>query len=367
MGTAELILMGQATIKLIIDMVIKPTIEEENHKYIPYVALALGIAWSLAFMWGDLATAISSGVAMWLWAMWVNKMSTIAVDLKKKSSIEDRDPNDYPEDAGFDRPDKRDYIYEALFWIDYALTRPNYVNLAEGLSVQNQWEANIPSTSMACNGYWMAQWVNWNNTLDDWGVFVVGSELWKRFYDKYNEQYKANWIDMLTEGSYKQDMLTFARDSEIIIAYFLCKSADDICENLARGRAIHTGSKKIDWKATKLNAWKIAVIWTGAAHIFAIVGYDDSKKLFICMNSRGDKWADKGFFYLRYEDYDALYTSHALFDFDDQPIFDAAMTLKDEILTEAKRKIEAGEKLTIREKIALRNRWYAHLIPKNEA
>lgn len=362
MGTSELILMGQATIKLIIDMVIKPTIQEENHKYIPYVALALGIAWALAFMWEDLATAISSGVAMWLWAMWVNKMTSMTEDLKKKSSLEV--PN-----WGFDAPDARDRLYEAIFWADYTTERPRYVNLAEGLFVQNQWEDNDPDTSMACGSYSMAHCINANNKLDDWDIYVEGNWFWSVFVDFFADKYKELGIDPIKSGSYKQDQLTLAQEMDYIIAYTRCTTIDDVKENLARGRAIQTGSKQIDYKATKLTSDKIAVIGTWPAHLFAIVGYDDDREVLICMNSRGSKTLsmDKGFFYIRYEDIGALYTMHALFDFDDQPVIDKAMKMRDAILAVATKKIAEGKKLLVKEKIALRSWGYGHLIPKNEA
>jgi C1A family cysteine protease len=35
-------------------------------------------------------------------------------------------------------------------------------------------------------------------------------------------------------------------------------------------------------------------------HAVCAVGYDDAKQVFICRNSWGDSWADKGYFYLPY-------------------------------------------------------------------
>lgn len=36
-------------------------------------------------------------------------------------------------------------------------------------------------------------------------------------------------------------------------------------------------------------------------HAVLAVGYDDTKKVFICRNSWGDKWGDKGYFYMPYD------------------------------------------------------------------
>lgn len=261
----------------------------------------------------------------------------------------------YPE-----QPVLTDYKYKALFGSDFVITaRPAYVNLAEGVAVQNQWLKNVPSTSMACNGYGFAHGSNCMNKFDDGGVYTQGNLLRKSFYESYKTEYEKNGINMLTQGSYKHDMLAHGKEKMLIIAYFLCNTLEEVLDNLARGRAIHTGSKMIDYVAMRKKTEKIAVIGEWPAHIFAIVGYDDAKKLLICMNSRGvnatsmDKW----FFYLKYEDFGTLYTSHALFDFDDAPVVEPALALKAKIEKQMKEYIAAEKPFTERLKIGIRNRW----------
>lgn len=41
--------------------------------------------------------------------------------------------------------------------------------------------------------------------------------------------------------------------------------------------------------------------WPNDGHAVTAVGYDDSKSWFIMANSWGDKWGDKGYFYMPYE------------------------------------------------------------------
>lgn len=45
-------------------------------------------------------------------------------------------------------------------------------------------------------------------------------------------------------------------------------------------------------------------------HAITIVGYDNDKKIFICRNSYGEQWGDRGYFYMPY-DYAELYASDA--------------------------------------------------------
>lgn len=252
-----------------------------------------------------------------------------------------------------------DYKYKALFGADFVVTtRPAYVNLAEWVPVQNQWLKNVPSTSMACNGYGFAHGSNCMNKVDDGWVYTYGNLLRKSFYESYNTEYQANGINMLTQGSYKHDMLAHGKTQKLILAYFLCNTLEEVLENLARGRAIHSWSKMIDYTAMKSKTEKIAVIGEWPAHIFAIVGYDDKKRLLICMNSRGTKALsmDKWFFYLKYEDFDTLYTSHALFDFDDAPVVEPAFALRDKIKAEMDEYILLKKPFTNRLKIGIQNR-----------
>jgi C1A family cysteine protease len=45
-------------------------------------------------------------------------------------------------------------------------------------------------------------------------------------------------------------------------------------------------------------------------HAVTIVGYDNDRKYFICRNSFGENWGDRGYFYMPY-DYTAMYAMDA--------------------------------------------------------
>jgi len=93
-------------------------------------------------------------------------------------------------------------------------------------------------------------------------VFIWGNEYRARFLQFFKTKYEQLGINPIIEGSYKQDQLTLAIEDKYILAYARCVTIDDVLENLARGRAIQTGSKRINYKATKKTLDKVAVIGT---------------------------------------------------------------------------------------------------------
>lgn len=267
--------------------------------------------------------------------------------------------------ACFDLPSERDWNY-GLFWAEEI---PEYVNLAENVTVQDQWIKNDPSTSMACVFYAMTHWVNANNMFDDWNVLLKGNEERAKFINDpvWIEWYDNQWIDRLKQGSYIQHWAEFAKERWYISAYFLCNSNELKRQALASFRSVHTGSSRIDWKATKNNN-AIAVEGDGAAHSIEIVWYDLDKEWFIAINSWWDDWWDDWFFYVPFSIAEKVFFSaYALVDMDDKPLIDAMIAARDKIIEIAKQKIKDGIKLKVREKIALRSWGYGHLIPKNEA
>lgn len=81
METPEVILTGSAAIKLFIDL-IAGMIPEEKRKWIPALAVVLGLAWAIFLLWGDLADAIYWGLTIGAGAVGVNE----AVNIGKKKS-----------------------------------------------------------------------------------------------------------------------------------------------------------------------------------------------------------------------------------------------------------------------------------------
>lgn len=109
-----------------------------------------------------------------------------------------------------------------------------------------------------------------------------------------------------------------------IAGYYWCKNQNAVDDSIESGFAISTGSKEIDWVATRANN-NVAVRGEGSAHLFTILGKDDAKQCYIAKDSAGEnKWysMDKGYFYIPYDMFDTLYSCYALIDKGNQEIID---------------------------------------------
>ncbi len=63
---------------------------------------------------------------------------------------------------------------------------------------------------------------------------------------------------------------------------------------------------------TATDIWKDSTYTVGFPHCLLLVGYDDTKHAYKCMNSWGTEWADKGFCYVDYDFFPAP-TSYYLY------------------------------------------------------
>lgn len=81
-----------------------------------------------------------------------------------------------------------------------------------------------------------------------------------------------------------------------------------IKQTLFNGKAIYTGSNRIDRKAMVQAKTKIAIIRSGIGHIFCLVGWDDELGVFILRDSFWPNYWGDGHFYIKYDDVWYLYT-----------------------------------------------------------
>ena len=105
-----------------------------------------------------------------------------------------------------------------------------------------------------------------------------------RFVSAYEEKYARLGIDPFKDGSYLQDQLEFAKKQGFITGYYKCENVIDIKTAIDRQRPCVTGSKRIDWRLTRAKP-NVAIVSSGSAHLFGIVGYNDISNLLICVNS----------------------------------------------------------------------------------
>lgn len=89
------------------------------------------------------------------------------------------------------------------------------------------------------------------------------------------------------------------------------KSVEGFKKHLAEGRTIITGAFVNRPFADRNHVW-IKPSERKYGHLWIIIGYDDIKRQFICQNSWGNRWGDKGYFYSGYEHINSLFASYVL-------------------------------------------------------
>ena len=215
-----------------------------------------------------------------------------------------------PPDACFDVKDKRDYKYTEIFGV---WELPRSVSNTR-TSVQNQGAVHTPNTAYACTCYSAIHCVNEANAIEA-----------DRFAGTVKEVDAVKiWSQALQRGAIidrgwsLQGATKLVMDLGCITGYTLCRSVGEVKQALANGQLIQTGSNSIDWKKTIENNF-IVVRGQSYGHAFMCEGYDDDKELLTMRNSYGDIM-DKGRFYVRYSDFDLLYSCYAYADSESKEI-----------------------------------------------
>jgi hypothetical protein len=166
---------------------------------------------------------------------------------------------------------------------------------------------------MACGSYWTRHIVNLSNKLTG-GTIDDPRWLWNRFCIAY----KTSEYDPEIQGSALQDQLAFARRLGLIDASYRISVSDielaktNIKIALKKWHFILTGSKKINWKATRASKDKVAVMGIGSAHIVAICWYNE--QYLLIQQSSGDEGYDKGWMYLKWDDIGCLFSMYGVID-----------------------------------------------------
>jgi len=210
-------------------------------------------------------------------------------------------------DACWDEPSVCDVRSRELYGDIYDY--PKAIDNRTVTTIYNQWLLDI--TRMACGSYGVIHTINVANYYTGWWEHDP-KEQWIRFV----ERYKTEEYDPVSQGSSLQDQLDFAKKLWFIDWYYRISRGDNIVleikSAIARGEYIYTGSKQIDWKATRASDDKVAVVGNGSAHIVEIDWYNNT--YLFCRNSYGDKSYDWWYFYLKREDISCLFTIYAVKD-----------------------------------------------------
>ncbi|MGB1278480.1 MAG: hypothetical protein ACPG5V_00855 [Vibrio cyclitrophicus] len=84
---AEILLIGGAIVKMLVDL-FAPFISKDARPYIPFLAIVIGLSWSLAFNESELAYQIYDGITIGFTAVAVNeikkKMELLASNAQSK-------------------------------------------------------------------------------------------------------------------------------------------------------------------------------------------------------------------------------------------------------------------------------------------
>lgn len=209
-------------------------------------------------------------------------------------------------DAWLDIPSPRDYKHDEVFGAVVSLPEKVFYNKT---TVYNQFQQNTPDTTYACTVYGGIHAINEGNALEG---------------DKYDVLIPENnpipnWMTALTRGAVinkgwsMQWALKMFKDLWLIKGYTRCFTLESVKTALAQGQLIYTGSNKIDWQRTAQN-WNVVVRGDSYGHIFCSNGMDEEKRQLTLRDSSGDGRWDKGHFYIKYSDFDILYSCYAIVD-----------------------------------------------------
>ena len=206
--------------------------------------------------------------------------------------------------AVYDNPSEYDFQ-----WAEYVEGLYNKKEFpCKELKVWNQYDQE--ETYKACSCYGLTAIFNWNNMI----------EFSKKGIEWEQENPRWKWNVFQAERGYPdmwaslQDMMKFFNKRKLIDWYLQCKTAQECKNALKNWFGIYTGSKLCSWsKTSKAKSFVYDSNW--ANHCFAVVGYDDN--WLIAINSFGENWGDKWFFYIPDENYKNLFSTYAIVDHDD--------------------------------------------------
>lgn len=193
--------------------------------------------------------------------------------------------------------DSRNYLYSDVCW---NVDLPDYV-LLDSWEFQNQAKDWY---SMGCVFYSWSENDNYLN-LKEW--FPSRSK-WSDLCDIAKEK----WLWSPTDWAYLINAPKLLKEKWLIDWYTQVTTHEEIKQSLANKKPVHTWSSQINRTETK-KAPFIAVMTWWASHCFHIIGYDDSKKLYICKNSYWNTNYDKWLFYINYSDLDCLMNTRISF------------------------------------------------------
>lgn len=198
-----------------------------------------------------------------------------------------------------DAPKETDYIRDDVY---FGTTTPVIRDIVDHRKIWTVYNQFInDDTKMACGSYGVIHADNVNELL--WGWKEVNPR-WHRL--EFVRVHKTAKYDPIVKGSSLQNQMDFAVATGVIWGYYRVYTKEELTEWLSKGFMWYTGSKNIDWEATKKSPDNVCVIKSGSpAHIVCFIGYD--KDHLYIRNS----WALKHM-KLKREDLDKLFSFYII-------------------------------------------------------
>ena len=219
----------------------------------------------------------------------------------------------YQDNYCVDTPSPKDY--PAQEYIEMALGAGDPVNFPyKEEIVWDQWQTG------ACSRFGITHGNNGQNILEwirNWLTYAQLNPM-----DVWNRSDKS--IALLSAlGQFKTEWLIVGYTAVPRIPSDKSAALMTMKQALDLGQFIYTGSDNGNWvlTGTKPYIYTLRTDWRIVGHCWCIVGYDNATQLFKVINSRWPTWGDKGYFYLRFEDIDKIFTKYCLIDKDDSQIF----------------------------------------------
>ena len=215
----------------------------------------------------------------------------------------------------FDNPTQSDYVFE---WED-ELAGINSKRPKEKVKVQDQWQ------TPACTFYSAYHVINGYNILEDERQGIDRPQIDP--INPRNEFCKARWY--YDRGYTIQWAATEAKKAGKITGWTTIltsteknKQIEQMKKALDMWYFINTGSANWDRAKTKKTGIYTLrkdnkFVW----HAWSIVDYDESKKCFIAINSRGLRGKEKWYFYVPYDLVDKIYSKLVIIDKSDNDFF----------------------------------------------
>lgn len=222
-----------------------------------------------------------------------------------------------------DCPDDRDFHFESLFW-DVTHFKKDFPY--KELKVWNQGLDH--RTAMSCTRCGGTHITNAQNIQEIKLTGKIIPEI--NPFVRWEEYLKEN-PDAQRNGASLQSELRQMKKHNDISGYSVVRTLEEIMQAIDIWQYIYTGSQTGDWTYVRTDMkFRRRTDGKIVGHVFPIVDYKLSERVFICLNSY---WPANWYFSLSFDDIKELFTMYAIADFPNQEAKDIFLSHKQSLMT----------------------------------